>query len=264
MLSRRSFLFGLCACCAVVPLASCTGTGGGLGGLGQSLGLSGLSPAEEAQLGAQSWEKIKSESKIASNPQFKTIVGNITNRITKVAGSEAAAMQWEYEVFENPDPNAFALPGGKVGVNTGLFTVAKNEHQVATVLGHEVRHVTGHHGAQRYQQEAATNAGLQLANMALGNDANSKQIMSLLGAGAQVGLILPFSREQETEADLIGLEYMAAAGFDPRESVAFWQNMQGAGGGAGPAFLSTHPSGNDRIAKLTQKADELIAQRQKA
>jgi predicted Zn-dependent protease len=263
LLSRRSFLFGLCACCATLPLASCTG--GSLGNIGQSLGLSGLSPADEARLGAQSWEKIKSESKISTNTQMKTIVGNITGRITKAAGPEAANLAWEYEVFENPDPNAFALPGGKVGVNTGLFTVAKNEHQVATVLGHEVRHVTGHHGSQRYQQEAATNAGLQLAGAALGNDANSKQIMSLLGAGAQVGLILPFNREQESEADLVGLEYMAAAGFDPRESINFWKNMQSlAGASSGPAFLSTHPSGNDRIAKLTQKAEEIMARKQAA
>lgn len=226
-----------------------------------------LSPQDEIRLGADAWNEVRRTSRPANNPQLKQVVGTVSARIIQATGAEGRGLPWEYELFENDEANAFALPGGKIGVNTGIFKVAKNEDQLATVLGHEVRHVTGHHGAQRYQKQMMTGAGLQLASLALGagNVQGANEIMSLLGAGAQVGIILPFSRDNETEADMVGLEYMAAAGFNPRESVPFWQNMMAAGGGGrGPSFLSTHPAGQDRITNLTRKIQEIEARRGKA
>lgn len=220
-----------------------------------------MSPQQEAQLGNEAWQKVKQTSRPANNPAMKQLVGHVAGRIIQATGTQGQGLSWEYELFENNEANAFALPGGKIGVNTGIFTVAQNEHQLATVLGHEVRHVTAHHGAKRYQNAALTNAGLQLASLALGNAQNAQQIMGLLGAGAQVGVILPFSRDNETEADLVGLEYMAAAGFDPRQSIPFWQNMMAHGAGRGPSFLSTHPAGQERIANLSAKIQELESRR---
>lgn len=255
-LTRRSFLGGFCACCALTVLPSCVATSSkGDGGA--------MSAADEVRLGTEAWSQVKQKSTPSGNAQLRQITGNVISRIINAAGPDAAGLPWEYDVFETAEPNAFALPGGKVGVNTGIFAVAKNEHQLATVLGHEIRHVTGHHGAQRYQQQALTNVGLQLASAALGSadPQNAKLLMSILGAGAEVGVILPFSREQETEADLIGLEYMHAAGFDPRESIPFWQNMMQAGAGRGPSFLSSHPAGQERIANLQGKIQEMAARK---
>jgi predicted Zn-dependent protease len=260
-LTRRQFLGGFCSCLSLAFLPSCAATGKNGGG-----GLFSLSPQDEIKLGTQSWQKISAQSKISTDQNLKNIVGSVSGRLIKAAGPEAQGMPWEYAVFENAEANAFALPGGKIGVNTGIFKIAENEHQLATVLGHEIRHVTGHHGAQRYSQQMTTNAGLKLASMALGAGGmqNADQVISILGAGAQVGLILPFGRDQETEADMVGLEYMAAAGFDPRQSLKFWENMMTkAGAGRGPSFLSSHPSGTDRIANLNAKTNEILARQQK-
>ncbi len=254
-LSRRSFLSGFCSCCAVLPLMSCA-MGGGKGAGGTS-----LSPQDEIRLGSESWQQVRQTSRAANNPQLKQMVVNATTRIVNAAGPDAKGLPWEVELFENNEPNAFALPGGKVGVNTGLFSVAENEHQLATVLGHEIRHVTGHHGAKRYDQAAQTQMGLQVASIALGASGiqDTKQIMSLLGAGANVGIILPFSREQESEADIVGLDYMHAAGYDARQSIPFWQRMMQAGAGNTPTFLSSHPAGQERIAALQQRIAQLTA-----
>lgn len=257
-LNRRAFLGGFCACGAALALSGCA-SGKGAGGGGS---LFAMSPQDELRLGTQAWQRVSAEAKKSNDAGLNRAVGDVSGRIIKAAGRDAAGLPWEYAVFENPEANAFALPGGKIGVNTGLFKVAENEHQLATVLGHEIRHVTGHHGARRYEQQAMTSTGLKLASVALGAGGvqNADQIVSILGAGANVGIILPFSREQETEADMVGLDYMAAAGFDPRQSVKFWENMMNkAGAGKGPSFLSTHPSGADRIANLTARTNAILA-----
>jgi predicted Zn-dependent protease len=167
---------------------------------------------------------------------------------------------WEIVVFRDDTPNAFALPGGKIGVNTGLFSVARNQDQLATVLGHEVAHVVAQHSNERVSTAYAAESGLQLAQAIAGAPgAEQSQLLALLGLGAQVGILLPYGREQEREADLIGLDLMADAGFDPRESIALWQNMAQAGGGQPPEFLSTHPSHGTRIQALAQRMPEALA-----
>jgi predicted Zn-dependent protease len=156
-------------------------------------------------------------------------------------------------VFDEPQINAFALPGGKIGVYKGLLKVTENQHQLAAVIGHEVGHVIAEHGNQRLSSNALIGAGLQVTSAVLKTKqvANNQQLMSALGVGAQVGLQLPFGRAHESEADEIGLDLMAEAGFDPRESVKLWQNMDKASGGQKqPELLSTHPHPSTRIEQL--------------
>jgi predicted Zn-dependent protease len=154
-------------------------------------------------------------------------------------------------VFQDKAANAFALPGGKIGVNTGLLEVATNPHQLATVIGHEIAHVQAHHGNARMSASYATQAGLTLAQVLAGASSPEKQqLIGLLGAGAQVGVLLPYGRSQESEADRLGLEYMARAGFDPQESVNLWRNMSETSGSQPPEFLSTHPAHGTRIQQL--------------
>ena len=157
--------------------------------------------------------------------------------------------------FKDDDPNAFALPGGKMGVYTGMLKVAENQDQLAAVLGHEVGHVLAQHGNERMSQQQLTNVALAAA---AGSGYVDSASMQALGLGAQIGILLPYSRSHESEADVIGLDLMAEAGFDPRESVQLWRNMGKAGGGAPPEFMSTHPAGNTRIDNLlSHMADAL-------
>ena len=158
---------------------------------------------------------------------------------------------WEIVVFQDDAANAFALPGRKNGVNTGLLKVAENQHQLATVLGHEVAHVLSQHANERVSQQFAVEQGLGLVHaIASPQSATGQTLMGLLGVGAEYGILLPYSRVQESEADILGLDLMAKAGFDPRESVKLWVNMGKAGGGQPPEFLSTHPSDRTRISGL--------------
>jgi predicted Zn-dependent protease len=179
----------------------------------------------------------------------------VCRRSRKCAGSSNAITDqvpdkgttWEVVVFKDDNPNAFALPGGKMGVYTGMLKVAENQDQLAAVLGHEVGHVLAQHGNERISQQQLTNVALAAAAGSGYLDAAS---MQALGLGAQIGILLPYSRTHESEADVIGLDLMSEAGFDPRESVQLWKNMQKASDGAPPEFLSTHPSSSTRIDNL--------------
>jgi predicted Zn-dependent protease len=169
-----------------------------------------------------------------------------------------APSSWEVVVFEEESANAFALPGGKIGVHTGLLDVATNQHQLATVLGHEVAHVLAEHGNERVSTQLATQGGLELIQAISGPASPTKNAaLAALGLGAQVGVLLPFSRAQESEADTIGLELMARAGFDPRQGPVLWENMSRQGGQP-PEFLSTHPSGDTRIRSLEAQVPEVM------
>jgi predicted Zn-dependent protease len=220
--------------------------------------------AEIAQLGVASFDKMKREMPVARDPVLES-------RVRCVAGAIVARLEggdprgWEIVVFRDDTPNAFALPGGKIGVNSGLFSVASNQDQLATVLGHEVAHVVAQHANERVSTAFAAESGLQLFQAISGpSGGEQSQLMALLGLGAQVGILLPYGREQEREADLIGLDLMADAGFDPRESIALWQNMAKAGGGQPPEFLSTHPSHGTRIQALAQRMPEALARAEAA
>lgn len=168
---------------------------------------------------------------------------------------------WQITVFDNDEAvNAFALPGGYIWVYTGLLKIIDNQDQLAAVIGHEIAHVTAGHPNARLSSQYATQAGLQAVNAFLEGQVggSTKTIMALLGLGSQVGILLPFSRSQEQEADILGLQYMARAGFDPGQSIQLWKNMSRAGGEKPPEFLSTHPSDYSRIQTLQAHMPEAM------
>jgi predicted Zn-dependent protease len=202
--------------------------------------------SEMKQMGVQAFTTIKKETPVDRETATNRYVDCVAGAITREVGGN-----WEVVVFQDDAANAFALPGGKIGVNTGLLKVAENQDQLATVLGHEVAHVLSNHSNERVSQTFAVQQGLGLIT-ALANprSATGQTMMGLLGVGAQYGILMPYSRIQESEADLLGLDLMAKAGFNPQESIALWRNMGRAGGGQPPEFLSTHPSHSTRITDL--------------
>ncbi len=208
-----------------------------------------------AEMGAASYQQIKQETPTATSGGINDYVTCIARPITRLVGGD-----WEITVFESDQVNAFALPGGKIGVYAGLLDVAEDQDQLATVIAHEVAHVVAEHGNERVSTQYATQGGLAAISAFLGGGggAGGQQIMALLGVGAQVGVLLPFSRTQESEADVVGLELMARAGFDPRASVALWQNMKAEGGASPPPFMSTHPSNENRIDTLRDYMPEAL------
>src|SRR5262245_17494330 len=202
---------------------------------------------------------MKREMPLARDPELESRVRCVAGAIVAQLDS-GGTREWEVAVFADESPNAFALPGGKIGVNAGLFRVARNQDQLATVLGHEVAHVTAQHPTERASPVCAAQSGLELLSAISGGPGpEQQQLLALLGLGAQVGILLPFSREQEREADLLGLDLMAGAGFDPRESIALWQNMAQAGEGQPPEFLATHPSQGTRIQHPVQRMPQALS-----
>jgi predicted Zn-dependent protease len=209
-----------------------------------------VSDAQLEQMGLTAFDEIKRQTPVTTDARANTYVSCVANAITRVV-DPGVAERWNVTVFREDQANAFALPGGRIGVYEGLLKVAENQDQLATVIGHEVAHVIARHPAERISTSYATETGLQLLQVMSGGASSDKsQLFGLLGLGAQVGVLLPFSRAQETEADRLGLDLMAKAGFDPRQSVNLWNNMVKSGGAKPPQFLSTHPSGASRIKDL--------------
>jgi predicted Zn-dependent protease len=203
-------------------------------------------------MGVQSFNEIQDQTPAVKDPAINTYVQCVAGAITRLPEVRKQSADWQVVVFDDKTVNAFALPGGKIGVYKGLLPVAQTPAQLAAVLGHEVGHVLARHGNERVSQQFAVSESLAVLDawMAAGNKANRESAMALLGLGTQVGVLLPFSRAQESEADAIGEELMARAGFDPRESITLWRNMSQAGGGQPPEFLSTHPANETRIKGL--------------
>lgn len=214
-----------------------------------------------SSLGSQSFEQMKKEQPISQDKATIDYVQCVTNAILPFVPKQPGFSKWEVVVFDSDQVNAFALPGGKIGVYTGLLKVAENQHQLATVIGHEIAHVLADHSNERISQAQLANAGLQLSNIALNDSRYKSATMAALGLGVQYGVLLPYGRAQESESDIIGLELMAKAGFDPYQSISLWKNMaKASGGNQPPELLSTHPSHSTRITDLTQKANTLPKQ----
>ncbi|MCB0350009.1 MAG: M48 family metallopeptidase [Bdellovibrionales bacterium] len=210
-----------------------------------------VSDGEMGSVGGQAFDEMKKKTPIEYNSRINAYVKCIANAITQEAHDKTGVQNWEVVVFKDSSANAFALPGGKIGVHTGMLSVAKNADQLAAVLGHEVGHVIARHGAERVSQSTITQTGMAVADAMLDQqNENRGLILAGLGVGAQFGVLLPFSRKHESEADEIGLNLMAQAGFVPEQSVELWRNMAKAGGGAPPEFMSTHPSNASRISGL--------------
>ncbi|MDZ7735182.1 MAG: M48 family metallopeptidase [Gammaproteobacteria bacterium] len=210
------------------------------------------------QMGITAFQQMKQELPATRDNQTRDYVNCVANAIIRQL-PDGERQQWEVVVFEDENANAFALPGGKIGVHTGLLKVAENQDQLATVIAHEVAHVLAQHGGERVSQQLATQIGMDLAGaMAGGDPATRRQLLGVLGLGAQYGILLPYSRAHESEADRFGLELMARAGFDPRASVELWQNMKAAGGAAPPELLSTHPAPDTRIRDLDNQIPRIM------
>ncbi|EGR2466989.1 M48 family peptidase [Vibrio cholerae] len=214
-----------------------------------------FSDNDMSQLGAKSFTQMKQEIPISKDTKTNAYVQCVTKAITAQVPKQSSFEQWEVVVFESDQVNAFALPGGKIGVYTGLLKVAVNQDQLATVIGHEIAHVLSNHSNERLSQSQLANAGLQLTDIAIGASEYAQYrnlTMSALGVGVQYGVILPYGRSQESEADILGLALMARAGFDPYQTIELWKNMAKASGGKQPPeLLSTHPSHSTRISDLS-------------
>lgn len=202
------------------------------------------------EMGVASFEQMKKETPIESDPAINAYVLCIVNPVAKEAEAYVKVPKWEVVVFRSSQVNAFALPGGKIGVYTGILTVADTADQLAAVLGHEVGHVIAQHGNERVSQTLITQGGVEALSSLFSSPTTRATMMGLMGTGAQLGVLLPFSRKHESEADVIGLKLMAPAGFNPNAAVTLWENMSKAGGGAPPEIFSTHPSNERRISDL--------------
>ncbi|WP_043529545.1 M48 family metallopeptidase [Litchfieldella xinjiangensis] len=216
------------------------------------------------QMGEQTFAQYQQELPTVGGATL-AYVECVTNQVVQALPAEQRNQNWQVRVFEDDSANAFALPGGYMGVHTGLLKIANTQDQLASVIGHEIAHVLASHANERVSTQSATQLGLSVLQSAAGmQGAQGEQLMGLLGAGAQYGILLPFSRRHESEADVIGLNLMAEAGFDPRASIDLWQNMQSASGGQPPAWMSTHPSHGQRISDLQSAMDEALSRYQAA
>jgi predicted Zn-dependent protease len=252
--TRKFALGAIVSATLVATLAACTTAPSGRK---QLLLVSG---GEMAQMGATSFEQLKRSDKLANDPRRLGQVQCVVRAITTALPANYRGT-WEVQLFDDPNPNAFALPGGKVGVNTGMFSVARNQDQLAGVIAHEIAHVVSQHSNERVSQQMAAGVGMQALGAYTGSRTsprNTQLLMSALGLGAQLGVLLPYSRVHEAEADVLGQQYMANAGFDPAAAVTLWQNMINASkGGRPPQLLSTHPDPANRVRELAARAPTL-------
>lgn len=216
-------------------------------------------PVDDVGQGAAAFAEIKAKEKISRDPAANERVRRIGGRIAAAVGQDLPGAMWEFVVFDAPDTvNAFALPGGKVGVYTGLLNLAASDDEVAIVVGHEIAHVTARHGAERMSQGILVAVG----GLVLDQQTQGRRNHDLILAGyglASAGGMLAFSRSHESEADYIGIRYAARAGYDPRAAITFWQKMEKQSkGGRIPVFLSTHPSHDRRITDLQRWMPEVL------
>ena len=205
--------------------------------------------SQEISLGIQSYKQILKKEKESENPQFNQIIRRVGQRIASV--SHMPKLKWEIKLIESDQKNAFALPGGKIAIYTGILSVAKNEAGLATVMSHEIAHVIARHGAQRMTQQMLLQGAMIGAGLSMKNRRQRNIVLSALGVGVLYGFTLPFSRLHESEADQIGLIYMAKAGYDPNEAINFWQRFSQIKGDKGPPeWASTHPADVTRMQGL--------------
>lgn len=213
-----------------------------------------MSVDQEAALGLQSYQQVLAQSEVQNaGPEYEMVV-RVAERLAAATGGDGAGFDWEVSLLDSPEANAFCLPGGKIAVFTGILPVTKTEAGLAAVMGHEMAHAIARHGSQRIFQEQNVQAALMgVQGSLMQTDYETQRtVMGLLGAGAQFGLVLPFGREHESEADYMGTMYMARAGYDPHEAIALWQRMGETSQGQPPEFASTHPSHGTRIRQLEE------------
>jgi len=217
--------------------------------------------AQIDQMGLQAFDNLKKQKPISTNSKYNQIANCIAGAITQQTGGN-----WEVVVFDDASPNAFALPGNKIGVHTGMLSLVDNQDQLAAVIGHEIGHVLARHSNERASQELAVSQGMSIIQaVSAPQTALGQTALGLLGVGAQYGILMPYSRVHESEADMIGVDLMAKSGFDPRQSIGLWQKMEQASQGRQPLeFMSTHPSHATRIQDLEKHMPQAMGLFQQA
>lgn len=208
-------------------------------------------------LGLQAWEEIRTTSAVARDPELQSVLDRVSARLLAAAGESAA--DWEILVFARPEINAFALPGRKIGVYEGMFRVVANEDQLAAIVGHEIGHLEAEHSQERMNAQLSADWGLSIVSylLRLGGVEYAAEVAAALGLGVEYGLVLPYSRQHELEADKLGLVTMAAAGFAPEQAVDLWRRMEIAAGDRPPEFLATHPAPASRIEAIEEMLPEI-------
>ncbi|MGH8048817.1 MAG: M48 family metallopeptidase [Chthoniobacterales bacterium] len=227
--------------------------------------------ANEARESALAFQQLKTNRPISTDSEKNAAVRRVGNRLLATIAPRKN-LNWEFVVFNDPDPNAFALPGGKVGVNTGLFKLATTDAQLAAVMGHEMTHVTARHGEEGKSQDILASTGGLLIDVGSAVADVPPIVADVAGmgydAGIKMGVLLPYSRAQEYEADYVGMLYMARAGYDPREAITFWHKMEAWSAKCdekhGPAFLRTHPLDSARVARLQKHLAKALPEYEKA
>ena len=219
-----------------------------------------LPERSEIQMGYQAYAEVLKKSKVSADRALNDQLQRVGGRIAAATGR--TDYRWEFKLLEDKQANAFCLPGGKVAVYTGILPITKDDAGLAAVLGHEVSHAIARHGGERISQTLLVQAGLAATQIAMTNrdPRTVQQVTALLGAGATVGLLLPWSRAQESEADRLGLIYMAKAGYDPHAAIDLWVRMSEASKTRQqpPEFLSTHPAHGTRIRQIEGWMPEAI------
>jgi predicted Zn-dependent protease len=212
----------------------------------------------------KAFEEMKQRIPISAHERATQIVECVTYSLIAVLDDSDAQQNWEVVLFEDDNINAFALAGGKVGVNTGIFKVADNPDALAAVIGHEIAHVMEQHVAKRATRKVLTQIGAVAAAVGAGiagaPGVTQQATANAASLGAELGINKPYDRAQETDADIVGMHYMARAGFDPRATIDLWKNMTKANRGSPPEFLSTHPSSDNRLARLAEELPSAIAE----
>jgi len=214
-------------------------------------------------MAADQFAAMREEIKVSDDAALHARIATIGRRVAAASGSTVPPDDWEFVVFEHEAINAFAMPGGKVGFFTGLIELAGSDDEIAAVMGHEVAHVTLRHGNERVSQALAVTAAAIGTQVAVKDQDRHVQqaVMLAIGLGSQLGILLPYSRVHEREADRIGLLYAARAGYDPRAAVTFWERVESEGNGKQPPeFLSTHPSHGTRIRDLNRMMPDAMAE----
>jgi len=219
------------------------------------------------QLGEQAFAEAKAKTPQSRDARQIAYVGCVVNAIVRQLPAPWNQQRWDHALFENAETNAWALPGGKVGVYTGIFKAARDQDQLAAVIAHEIGHVVSRHHDERITRQAIASGVLQVGGAVAGaryGEGIGNVVTQGGGVFAQAGFLLPNSREQEGEADVVGQQLMARAGFDPRGAVALWRNMAASGGARPPQWLSTHPDPESRLRELQARADDLLPTMQAA
>ncbi|MEZ5564779.1 MAG: M48 family metallopeptidase [Gammaproteobacteria bacterium] len=209
-----------------------------------------VSESELESASSQQFQEMRAQIPVSTDVKTRAYVNCVASAIVAQLEKPYSDKDWDVEIFDSDQVNAFAMPGGRIGVFTGILKVADNQDQLAAVIGHEVAHVTQQHSLKRANREMTTQAGVIAGTAVLGGGPGVGDVVAM---GAQLGLSLPYSRSNETEADTVGLDYMASAGFNPAESIQLWKNMAKQTKVGPPEFLSTHPAGDSRIQDLVKQ-----------